>query len=91
MYWRVPQMKTFLDSWDQHWDHISKKTENDKGSLFPDTKDWYWDQITREADNDNDETVLEAQDWYWEEPYEEWDSEIDGHTNDPTTVSGVSS
>jgi hypothetical protein len=64
MCWRVPQMKTFLDSWDQYWEHVTSKADKDKDILFPYTKDWYWDQITREAanDNDNDETFLEAQD-----------------------------
>jgi hypothetical protein len=30
MNWRVQQMKTFLDTWDQHWDHLRKEADDDK-------------------------------------------------------------
>jgi hypothetical protein len=36
--WRVPQMKNFLGTWDQHWDHVRKKTNKDNENAVPETK-----------------------------------------------------
>jgi hypothetical protein len=59
---------------------------------FLDVWDQHWDCVSRNTDHcDTSPAVLETQDWYWEEPYVEWDPEVDGHTNDPTTVSGKES
>lgn len=52
---RVQQMETFLDTWDQHSDHLRKETDDDrkinnnnKNSIIPDAKDWHWDQIAKD-------------------------------------------
>ena len=39
MHWQVLQMKTFLDSWDQHWDHVSKKPDEDGDEAVLETQD----------------------------------------------------
>jgi hypothetical protein len=44
MHWQVLQMKTFLDSWDWYWDHVSKKADEDGDEAVMGTQGWYWEE-----------------------------------------------
>ena len=35
-------MKTFLETWDLHFNHLSKKEEKYGDETVLDTQDWYW-------------------------------------------------
>jgi hypothetical protein len=44
MHWQALQMKASLDSWDQHWDHDSKKTDEDGNEAVLEAQDWCWEE-----------------------------------------------
>jgi hypothetical protein len=54
MHKRVLQMKTFLDAWDQHWDHVSKKAYEDGDEAVLEAQGWYWEEPYKALDLDID-------------------------------------